>query len=243
MVIHPAIDVQGAACVRLVRGDPDAAVRYPDPPEVVLERFRAGGAQCIHVVDVDGAVAAEPVQQNLVARLAAMDGLNIQVGGGVRTSHHVARWLETGCNRVVVGTAAVDRPDVVSDWIQVFGRDQIAASLDVRMVDGEPHVGSLSRPSEDGPTLWDALQRLYYAGLRHLIVSDRDREGELCGPNLGLVRELRRRRPDLRVQYGGGVRSADDVAALRDTGAVGVVIGRAFMDGALTVQEALRAAA
>lgn len=243
MVIHPAIDVRGAACVRLRSADPDDLVRYPETPEAVLERFRAAGAECIHVVDLDGAVAAEPVQEALIARLARMEGLNIQVGGGVRSSEHVARWLETGCNRVVVGTAVVDRPDVVSDWIQVFGRDQIAASLDVRMVDGEPHVGSLTRPSEDGPTLWDALQRLYYAGLRHLIVSDRDREGRLAGPNLELVRELRRRRPDLRVQYGGGVRSADDVAELRETGARGVVIGRAFMDGSLDVAEALRAAA
>lgn len=243
MVIHPAIDLKDGACVRLLDGSLDNLIRYPEPPESVLERFRAAGAECAHVVDVDAAAAAHPVQDDLVRRLVGIHGLQLQVGGGVRQSEHVARWLETGCNRVVVGTAAVERPDMVSDWINVFGRDQICASLDVRMVKGEPHVGSLTRPSEAGPSLWDALQRLYYAGLRHVIVSDRDREGRMLGPNVELIAELRRRRPDLRVQYGGGIRSADDVAAMRRTGCTGVVIGRAFMEGALDMAEALRAAA
>ncbi len=244
MVIHPAIDLKGGACVRLIDGGgSDTVIRYPDAPEDVLQRFRDAGAECAHVVDLDGAAADQPMQDGLVAKLARIEGLLVQVGGGVRNSNHVARWLDTGCNRVVVGTAAVERPDVVSDWINVFGRDLIAASLDVKMVKGEPHVGSLTRPSDAGPSLWDALQRLYYAGLRHVIVSDRDREGRLTGPNIELIAELRRRRPDLRVQYGGGVRSADDVAALRRTGATGVVIGRALLEGTLDMKDALKAAA
>jgi len=241
VLIYPAIDVKGGACVRLLDGRSEAGVlRYPHAPAAVAEAVRAAGVGRLHVVDMEGAESGAPGRQAEIAALG--EKLFLQVGGGVRSGADVARWLDAGAGRVVVGAAAITRPEAVSDWIQVFGPEQIAAALDVRTVAGVPRVGSLTVASETGPTLWEALERLRFAGLKHVVVSDRDREGRLGGPNLALLAAVRARRPDLSVQYGGGVRSAADVAALKAGGAAGAVIGRAFMDGALNLKDALAAA-
>lgn len=240
MRIYPAIDLKGGACVRLLDGHVGSSVRYPHRLETVVAEVRAAGLDALHVVDLDGAEAGMPLQQADIAARTA--GLALQAGGGVRTAADVARVLEAGAARVVVGAAAIERPEAVSDWIQVFGREQIAASLDVRGFGPDLRVSSLTRPSELGPDLWEALERLRFAGLKHVVLSDRDREGGLDGPNLALVAAVRARRPDLQIQYGGGVRSAEDVRALRDAGAAGAVIGRAFMDGRLSLKDAMAAA-
>lgn len=241
MLVYPAIDLKGGACVRLLQGRPDTVERYDVDASDLLASAQAAGARQVHLVDVDGAEAGEPRQYDLITALARQVGLDLQVGGGLRTAADVARVLEAGATRAVIGTASIERAEAVSDWIAVFGKEQIAASLDVREAGGELRVGSLSRDIAGGPTLWAALESLRFAGLKHVVLTDRDREGELTGPNLALVQEVTRRRPDLNVQYGGGVRSAEDVAALKRAGAAGVVIGRAFLDGSLPLRDAIRA--
>src|SRR5512147_2737947 len=131
MLITPAIDLAGGACVRLAQGRFDQATQYGDP-RAQLAAFARAGAEWVHVVDLDGAKAGKPAQHDLVSELARSAEVKIQCGGGVREEGHVRALLDGGVSRAVVGSAAVRRPDDVRAWIETFGVARICIAFDVR---------------------------------------------------------------------------------------------------------------
>ncbi|WP_332654727.1 1-(5-phosphoribosyl)-5-[(5-phosphoribosylamino)methylideneamino]imidazole-4-carboxamide isomerase [Brevundimonas sp.] len=241
MIVYPAIDLRAGVCVRLMHGRFDAVTHYDDAPAARLAAFAAAGATWAHIVDLDGAEAGRAMQHALIGELAAAIDIRIQSGGGVRSTDDVQRLLDAGVSRVVVGSLAVSDPDTVSGWLDDFGADRLTLAIDVK-ADGDRWVPALKGWTEAAAIdLWAALDRYPPGSAEHLLVTDVGRDGALTGPNLDLLAQIVRRRPDLRVQASGGVSSLPDLAAARDIGCDGAIVGRALYEGRFTVAEALAA--
>ncbi len=236
MILYPAIDLMGGRVVRLTQGRFDQATVYEADPAAALRDFAEAGAEWAHIVDLDGARAGEPRQHDLLAFLAATGTLKLQVAGGVRSRGHVARLLDAGAARVVVGSLAVREPELVRALLTEFGADRITLALDVNMAADEPLVATHGWSQGSGLSLWDVAG--IYEG-RHLLVTDIGRDGMLAGPNLELIRRCTQRLTAWQIQASGGVAEARDLADLRQAGAAGAIVGKALWEGRLTLAEAL----
>ena len=234
MIIYPAMDLMSGRVVRLQQGRFDDATTYSDEPLEALRRFAEAGAEWAHIVDLDGARMREPVQHELIARLARTSSLRLQVGGGFRTRDQVASMLDAGVARVVIGSLAVRDPDLVGRWIGEFGADRITLSLDVNVVDGVPNVAVAGWTEDTGTSLWDLATE--YPEARHLLLTDIGRDGMLAGPNIELLEQAVERLPHLNIQASGGVSSLADLERLTADGAI---VGKALWEGRIGLEEAL----
>jgi phosphoribosylformimino-5-aminoimidazole carboxamide ribotide isomerase len=234
MIIYPAMDLIGGRVVRLKQGRFDDVTHYAAAPREALRQFAEAGAEWAHVVDLDGARAGRPMQHELLAELAASAPLRLQVAGGFREREQLSRMFDADVSRVVAGSLAVKDPETVRGWLDEFGAERIALSLDVRMVDGTPLVASGGWTEDTGKSLWDVAS--LYPEARHLLVTDIGRDGMLEGPNVGLYEEIARRFPDAAIQASGGISSLADVERLPTAGAI---IGRALWEGQISLEEAI----
>ena len=238
MRLIPAIDLRGGKCVRLYQGRYDAETVYADDPAEVLDRYVALGARLVHVVDLDGARDGSQANAVAIARLVAQGRVELQLGGGIRDRTTVARWLDAGVARVVIGSAAVTAPDEVATWFAAFGGEQIVPAFDVRLDEGGvPRLATHGWERQTRLSLWDAVECYRPHGLRHVLCTDVARDGALTGPNVALYDEAVRRYPAVAWQASGGVRNAADLAALAAIGAAGAVSGRALLDGLMQPEE------
>ena len=238
MQLIPAIDLRNGKCVRLYQGRYDAETVYADDPSEVLDRYVALGARLVHVVDLDGARDGSQANAVAVARLVSQGQAELQLGGGIRDSTTVARWLDAGVVRVVVGSAAVTAPDEVASWFGAFGAERIVPAFDVRLdTDGVPRLATHGWERQTALSLWDAVERYLAHGLRHVLCTDVARDGALTGPNVDLYREAIRRYPTIAWQASGGVRDVADLADLAGIGAAGAISGRALLDGRMHPEE------
>jgi phosphoribosylformimino-5-aminoimidazole carboxamide ribotide isomerase len=238
MILYPAMDLMGGRVVRLAQGRFEDATTYPADPAEALAGFAQAGAQWAHVVDLDGARARQPVQHELIAGLARSSAIELQVAGGFRTRDQLARMFDRGVGRIVVGSLAVDRPDLVRSFLDEYGGERITLSLDVRLVDGAPLVATAGWTEDSGRSLWDVAA--FYPEARHLLLTDIGRDGMLAGPNFELLEEAAERLPHLAIQASGGVSSLEDLRRLRTAGAI---VGKALWEGRIDLAEALRACA
>ena len=243
MLIYPAIDLKDGVCVRLMHGKFDQVTRYDEQPAVRLTAFAAEGAEWIHIVDLDGAEAGHAMQHALIGELTAAIDVKIQSGGGVRTVEDVAKLLDAGVSRIVIGSLAVTKPDEVSAWLARFGPDRITLAFDVKIEDGVPVPALKGWTQSSGVDLWTALDRYPKGVFKHLLVTDVGRDGAMTGPNLQLLSDIRLRRPDLVLQASGGVSSLDDLAAVKALGCNGAIVGRALYENRFTLPEAIATAA
>lgn len=239
MLLIPAIDLRGGRCVRLLQGRFDAETVYASDPIEILERYRALGAQLIHVVDLDGAREGAQGNREAIGRLAAADTqVSIQVGGGVRSRHVADELLALGVARVVVGSVAVTQPDEVAAWLRDLGPERIVLAFDVRLDAGQtPRLATHGWAQQTEASLWDAVERYIPYGLRHVLCTDVARDGALSGPNVALYAEAVRRFPGVEWQASGGVSTAEDLHALAATGVASVISGRALLEGRLNAEE------
>lgn len=232
LTLYPAIDVRDGRVVRLRQGDYAQETRYCDDPHAVAMRYAQAGATWLHLVDLDAARAGGYTLAPLLERIRATSTLRVQTGGGVRNDADIDAILAAGADRVVVGSLAVRDPKRVAGWLRQFGADRVTVALDARQDEG----GQWQLPTEGwtqaSGVAFDSLLRSYVeSGLRHLLSTDIARDGMLAGPNLGLYRQILSIAPGIDVQASGGVRDAGDVAAVREAGCGGVVLGKALLEG------------
>lgn len=233
--VYPAIDLRRGRVVRLAQGDPERETVYGDDPAAVAERWLAAGATWLHVVNLDGAFG-EGGQANLEALRALLaTGALIQFGGGLRSLPDVEAALEAGVARVVLGTAAVEAPDLVAEALARFGPDRVAVALDVRA--GRVQVRGWVEDAGREPV--DLAAELAGLGLRTVVHTDVARDGVSRGLNVEASKRLAEA-TGLEVIASGGVASLADIQAARKAGLAGVVVGRALYDGRFTLEEALR---
>lgn len=235
MKLLPAIDLIGGRCVRLEQGNFDRETSYSDDPAAALADFAAGGAAETHLVDLDGAKAREPRQHDLFIQLAASSPLRLQVAGGFRSRDQVARVLDAGVARVVIGSLALDDPQAFAAMLADFGPDRLTLALDVRLEDGKPLVATHGWLTGSGRSL-DAVLGDFPA-VRHLLVTDIARDGMLSGPNVALMQDIATRFPTIELQASGGVGALADLSALRGTGARRAIVGKAIWERRFSVAE------
>lgn len=239
----PAIDVRAGQVVRLAQGDYARQTTYPADPLQLALRYADEGAGWLHLVDLDAARDGGYTLAPLLHALAADGRLRVQTGGGVRGDDDVARILDAGAARVVVGSIAVREPDRVAGWLRRFGSEALVVALDARRdAQGTWRLPTHGWTRDDGALLDDLLLRYADAGARHVLCTDIDRDGMAGGPNLELYRRLCEAWPQLQFIASGGVRNTADVRATRDAGCAGVVLGRALLEDGLSVADALGAA-
>jgi phosphoribosylformimino-5-aminoimidazole carboxamide ribotide isomerase len=228
MTIYPAIDIKGGRAVRLLQGRADQETVYADNPAEVAAGFRDDGSGWVHVVDLDGAFAGEP--QNLAAVQAITGlGLNVQLGGGLRTRAAVERALGFGVSRVVIGTRAAESEDFIRELVQAFG-DRIAVGIDAK--DGKVAVKGWVDTTGTGAL--ELARRMDGLGVRTLIYTDIGTDGMLTGPNLS-AQEAMAQAVSAQVIASGGVSRREDVIALqalsqRQPNLHGVIVGKALYE-------------
>jgi phosphoribosylformimino-5-aminoimidazole carboxamide ribotide isomerase len=237
----PAIDLRGGRVVRLEQGDFERETAFGDDPADQAARFVSAGAGWLHVVDLDGARAGTPSQAAAVTAIVEAVGsrARVEVAGGLRTVEAVTEVLDGGAGRAVIGTVAVEDPDLVTSMLARFGPDRIAVAVDVR--DGLA-VGRAWQAGSPGVDAGDLVERLSAAGTRTFEVTAVARDGLMSGPDLGLLGRLVGR-GDAGIIASGGIRDAGDIRAVRRIGCAGAIVGRALYDGTLTLEDALAAAA
>ncbi len=239
-IVYPALDIREGRVVRLLQGDYAQQTTYGDDPLPRAQAFAAAGASWLHLVDLDAARAGGYTLAPLLAAIAAQTGLKVQTGGGVRSRDDVARILDAGAARVVVGSVSVREPDTVIGWLREFGPDRLTIALDARQAeDGRwlLPVHGWTETAED--TLEVLAQRYAEAGMQHLLCTDIARDGMLSGPNIDLYQHLARLLPGVAVQASGGVRDAQDVAQAKAVGCGGAILGKALLEGRMTLEGAL----
>ena len=233
LVLLPAVDVAGGAAVRLVQGEAGSETSYGDPLEAALA-WQSGGAEWIHLVDLDAAFGRGS-NRDLLADVVGKLDVRVELSGGIRDDESLRAALGTGCARVNLGTAALESPDWVRSAIASYG-DRIAVGLDVRGT-----TLAARGWTQEGGDLWETMARLDADGCARYVVTDVRRDGTLTGPNLDLLRSVCAR-TDAAVVASGGVSSLDDLRAIAALGTVeGAIVGKALYAGAFTLPEALAA--
>lgn len=227
MILFPAIDLKDGKCVRLVRGDMDAATVFNDDPAAQARAFVAAGCRWLHLVDLDGAFAGRAVNGAAVEAILATAPVPTQLGGGIRDMAGIEAWLSRGIRRVILGTVAVRDPALVRKAAQAFpGR--VAVGIDAR--GGRVAVEGWAETTDIAAL--DLAQRMEDAGIAAIVYTDIERDGAMQGPNVEATAALARA-VSIPVIASGGVSSLDDLRALRDCGVPleGVISGRAVYDG------------
>jgi len=238
--VIPSIDLKGGQVVRLLRGDMSKATVYGSDPAETARQFEEAGAELIHIVDLDGAIAGAPRNIEAIAQIRASVRCAIDVSGGLRTIEAVRAAFAAGADRVSIGSAALLNPGLVRDACAEFP-EKIFGSIDVR--DGKLAVKGWVETSQ--LTVADAAERFRNAGVAAAIVTDIARDGAQVGVDSARIAELAKL-VGIPVIASGGVASLEDIRALRtrfEAGVVGVVVGRALYEGNFSLRDALAVAA
>lgn len=239
-MIIPAIDLIDGQVVRLYQGDYQQKTTFDLSPLAQLQSYEAQGAKLLHIVDLTGAKDPEKRQIKLISELAAGLNTDIQVGGGIRSEQQVKELLDIGVKRVVIGSLAVKEPELVKSWFVKYGSDAICLALDVNINEqGEKIVAVSGWQTGGGKSLESLVSEFYTVGLKHALVTDISRDGTLQGANTDLYQELANTYPEINWQASGGIATLDDVAAVRNSKANGIIIGKALLIENFTVAEAI----
>lgn len=235
MILYPAIDLKDGQAVRLLKGDMEKTTVFNDDPAAQARAFQDAGCAWLHLVDLNGAFEGQPVNGAAVEAILAKTDVPAQLGGGIRDMATIEMWLSRGIARVILGTVAVENPDLVRAAARAFP-GQVAVGLDAR--DGR--VATRGWAEETDMMVTDLAKSFEDAGVAAIIYTDINRDGAMQGPNIPATAALANA-VSIPVIASGGVSSLADLVALRDCGAPlnGAISGRALYDGALDLRAAL----
>jgi phosphoribosylformimino-5-aminoimidazole carboxamide ribotide isomerase len=238
MILYPAIDLKDGQAVRLVHGDMDQSTVFNDDPAAQARDFVDAGCEWLHLVDLNGAFAGEPVNAAPVEAILKACPVPAQLGGGIRDMKTIERWIDRGLARVILGTVAVENPDLVREAAREFP-GKVAVGLDAR----NGFVATKGWATETEIQVTDLAKSFEDAGISAIIYTDILRDGAMKGPNITATEALARA-VNIPVIASGGVSSMDDLSALKATGVIsGAISGRALYDGAINLSAALKALA
>ena len=238
MILYPAIDLKDGQCVRLLRGEMSAATVFNDDPAAQAAAFADAGCEWIHLVDLNGAFAGQPVNAAAVEAILGRIKVPAQLGGGIRDMATIEAWLSKGLARVILGTVAVENPALVREAARAFP-GQVAVGIDAR----KGRVATKGWATETDVMATDLARSFQDAGVAAIIYTDIDRDGAMQGPNIEATEALARA-VTIPVIASGGVSRMEDLIQLRDTRVIaGAISGRALYDGAIDLKAALAALA
>ena len=234
MILYPAIDLKDGNCVRLYKGEMSQATVFNDDPAAQALAFEEAGAEWIHLIDLNGAFAGQPINGAAVDAILGSLSVPAQLGGGIRDLATIEAWLDKGLARVILGTVAVENPGLVRQAAKAFP-GQVAVGLDAR----NGLVATRGWAKETNMQVVDLARAFEDDGIAAIIYTDIERDGAMAGPNIAATEALARA-VSVPVIASGGVSSMTDLLALRDTGVIaGAISGRALYDGAIDLRDAL----
>lgn len=233
MIILPAIDLKGGECVRLMRGDYKTAHKVAENAVQTANNFRTAGARWLHMVDLDGAKAAAPVNTRLILRVAQESGLQIEIGGGIRNMRTISHYLENGISRVILGSAALNQPELVRRAVGKYG-EHIAVGIDAW--DGKVAAEGWTQTSS--VDYLDMAKRMEEIGVKYIIFTDISRDGMLSGPNLEMLQRLNET-VSCKIIASGGVSGMEDISNLLQLRLYGAICGKAVYTGDLNLKTAI----
>lgn len=233
MHIIPAIDIIGGKCVRLTKGDYNQMTQYADDPSEVAKNFEQAGIRRLHVVDLDGAKAKHVVNLETLKAITSATDLAVDFGGGVKTRADLEKVLATGASQVTAGSIAASNREEVKNWIGEFGAEKIILGADV--LDEKVMVSGWQESS--GLDLMEFLAYYVALGVQYVICTDISKDGVLAGPSFELYAKIQQRFPAMKLIASGGVSGKEDLVRLKDQGLYGAIVGKAFYEGRLTLDE------
>jgi phosphoribosylformimino-5-aminoimidazole carboxamide ribotide isomerase len=236
MQLIPAIDLRGGKCVRLFKGEREKETVYSTSPVEVALKWQSEGAARLHLVDLDGAFEGRPVNSAVISAIASVLHIPLQLGGGIRDAENVGRALELGVSKVILGTAAVEKPKMVKELVDRY-QDRIIVGIDAR--DGIVAVKGWVEDSQRKAV--DFALEMQDLGVREIIYTDISRDGTLEGPNYHAMEEMAKAL-GIQLIASGGVSSLEDLRLLKGLehlGITGVIVGQALYSGKFTLKEAL----
>lgn len=236
MLIIPAIDIRGGKCVRLFQGDYNRETVYGDSPAEQAVRWEKEGAHIIHLVDLDGAKAKQPVNLDAVREICSAVHIPCELGGGIRTLEDARKAFDAGVYRIILGTVACENPKLAKEFVSEFTAERVVVGIDAR--GGCVAVNGWLENS--GVDAYELVLTLQDMGVTRFIYTDIATDGALSGPNCDAIAALCSRVPRCGVISSGGISSARDITALRELrkdNLEGVIVGKALYDGKTTYRE------
>lgn len=236
MVIFPAIDIKDGACVRLYKGEMSSAEKVADSHIETAKAFKAAGAQWIHMVDLNGAVDGKRINTHIFTEVASTSGLNVEVGGGIRTLDDVEFYLSRGIKRVIIGSAAVKNPQLVKEACEKYG-EKIVVGIDARngMAASEGWVQT------SDISYVELAKKMEQFGVKYIIFTDIDRDGMLSGPNVEQLVNLNNA-VSCNIVASGGIKDIEDIRLLKSEGIYGAILGRSIYKGTIDLKRAVELA-
>ncbi len=238
MIIYPAIDLIDGQCVRLEKGDFAKKTIYEKDPVVMALKFKHEGSGWLHIIDLDGAKNGAPQQTALILDVQKKTGLKVQTGGGIRSVADAEKILDSGIERVIIGSLAVREPNVISSLINKYGSERIVLALDVKIENDVAYIATDGWTKTSELSLDEALTVFSRMSAKHVLITDISKDGLLQGPNINLYKSIAKIHPHLQVQASGGVSNLGDLKTLNENDNAGVIVGKALYEGIFTYGEA-----
>lgn len=233
MKIIPAIDIIDGKCVRLSQGDYAQKTVYNDNPVEVAKQFENAGIQRLHVVDLDGAKGGQIINHNVLQDITSNTKLKVDFGGGIKSDSDIELAFASGANQITAGSIAVKDKAKVTEWIAKYGANKIILGADVKnetiAISGWQESGNIN--------LYDFLDEYIALGIQYVICTDIAKDGMLQGPSLLLYSDMLKRYPKLKLIASGGVAEFEDLLKLDDMGLYGAIVGKAFYEGRISLDE------
>ena len=233
MEIIPAIDIIGGKCVRLTQGDYSQKKEYGDNPLEMAQKFEQAGIKRLHLVDLDGAKAKTIVNRAVLESIAQNTSLKIDFGGGVQSDEDIETAFRCGAAQVTGGSVAVRNPGLFKQWLEVYGSDKIILGADAK--DRKIAIGGWAETTTSDVISF--IRDYHEQGIRYVICTDVAKDGLLQGPSVELYKDIMQAIPGVKLIASGGVSSMEDLEELQESGVYGVIVGKAFYEGRITLKE------
>ncbi|PPI86740.1 1-(5-phosphoribosyl)-5-[(5-phosphoribosylamino)methylideneamino]imidazole-4-carboxamide isomerase [Candidatus Pantoea edessiphila] len=240
-MIIPALDLMDGNVVRLYQGSYNKKLNYDIDPFLHIKKYTEEGAKLIHLIDLNGTKNPNKRQIHLLKNLLKNIDVCIQIGGGIRTKNDVKMLLDSGANRVVIGSMAVKNHEEVKKWFIEFGSQHIVLAIDIRIdVNYSKKVAIDGWQNTSNTTIEEIIKNFQSVGLRYVLCTDIYRDGTLLGPNINLYKEMIEKFPKIIFQSSGGISSLNDIISLRNIGVQSIIVGRALLENKFTLLEAIK---
>lgn len=231
--IIPSISIIDGKVTRLKQGDYSKETVYKDSPVDVARRFEEVGIKKIHIVDLDGARKGEPVNYHVLEAIAGHTGLKVDFSGGISTDGDISKSYEYGATSVTASSVAINKKNLFASWLVSYGREKITLGADA--LDGKITIRGWQKSTDI--ELFDHLDYYYMRGIKYVKSTDVAKDGIQEGPNFEMYQQIIEKFPGIHLLASGGVRSVDDIKQLNDIGVKGVIFGRAYYEGNLTLKD------
>ncbi|MEO9965238.1 MAG: 1-(5-phosphoribosyl)-5-[(5-phosphoribosylamino)methylideneamino] imidazole-4-carboxamide isomerase [Reichenbachiella sp.] len=233
MLLVPSISIKDGKVTRLTRGDYSSGKIYDESPIDLARQFEDHGINRLHLIDLDGAKKGTPVNYHILEMMSGYSDIAINFSGGIHTDGDVTKCFEYGAESITSATIAVYNPDLFTSWMMSYGREKIALGADT--LDGLIRVGGWQKGTK--VDVFEHIDHFYSRGLKYLKTTDISREGAMEGPSFELYQQLTEKFTNLSLFASGGIRNVDDIRRLNDIGVYGVIFGKAFYEGKITLKD------